>query len=97
MESPPDLFAHFKIPYRTILVSIVFFMLGTYFLIDGIYDSLHGPDTNKQPKKNAFGEEAKEVQPYEKILLGLLLFIPGSYHTAIAILACFGLDGYTYD
>ena len=90
MEAPPDLFAHFKIPFRNILVSIVFFLLGTYFLVDGINDSLSGPDINKQPRKNAFGEEAKEVQPYEKILLGLLLFIPGSYHTVIAILACFG-------
>ena len=46
MEAPPDLFAHFKIPYRTILVSIVFFVLGTYFLVDGINDSLHGKDPN---------------------------------------------------
>ena len=47
MEAPPDLFAHFKIPYRTILVSIIFFVLGTYFLMDGIYDSVKGADVNK--------------------------------------------------
>ncbi len=47
MESPPDLFAHFKVPYRTILISILFFALGTYFLLDGIYDSLRGSDVNK--------------------------------------------------
>ena len=36
-------------------------------------------------------------EPYEKLILGLILFIPGSYHTVLAIMACFGAEGYSYE
>ena len=36
-------------------------------------------------------------ESYEFIVLGSIMFIPGSYHTFIAIMACKGVEGYTYD
>ena len=36
-------------------------------------------------------------EPYEKLLLGMILFIPGSYHTVLAIMACLRVDGYSYE
>ena len=36
-------------------------------------------------------------EPYEKLLLGAILFIPGSYHTVIAIMACLNKEGYSYN
>jgi hypothetical protein len=34
---------------------------------------------------------------YELLLLGSILFIPGSYHTFIAFMACRKVPGYTYE
>ena len=42
-------------------------------------------------------EESRPAQPYEFLILGFLLFIPGSYHTWIAIMACCEREGYSYD
>ena len=36
--TPSDLYKHTKIPYKTILVSILFFIIGTIFLVMGIDD-----------------------------------------------------------
>lgn len=41
--------------------------------------------------------ETRPAQPYELLILGFLLFIPGSYHTWIAFMACCEREGYTYD
>ena len=34
---------------------------------------------------------------YELFILGSILFIPGSYHTFIAMMACRRVPGYTFD
>ena len=41
-------------------------------------------------------KDTKEA-PLEKILLGLIMFIPGSYHTIVAIMAAMDSGGFTYD
>ena len=35
--------------------------------------------------------------PLEKILLGMILFIPGIYHTIVACLVAFDSGDFTYD
>ena len=35
-------------------------------------------------------------EPYEKLILGAILFIPGSFHTFIAMMACLDKEGYSY-
>ena len=39
---------------------------------------------------------AEQPAPYEKLILGTLMFIPGSYHVVIAVLAYFQVEGYKY-
>ncbi len=56
-------------------------MLGTVFLILGAEKFL----------------EAGISGSYEFFLLGSILFIPGSYHTFIAFMACKKVPGYTFD
>ena len=34
---------------------------------------------------------------YEFFILGSILFIPGSYHTFIAFMACRRVDGYSFE
>lgn len=36
-------------------------------------------------------------QSYELFLLGSILFIPGSYHTFLAFMACRRVPGYSYN
>ena len=50
----------------------------------GYNDYMHYDETNVPGGK--IGES--RAAPLEKILLGMLLFIPGSYHTVVAFLAC---------
>ena len=34
--------------------------------------------------------------PYEKLILGAIMFIPGSYHSFIAVMAFFRIPGFVY-
>ena len=36
-------------------------------------------------------------EAYEFFIIGSILFIPGSYHTFIAIMACKRIPGYSYE
>ena len=85
---PRDLFKHTKIPYKTIFISILFFIIGSIFMFLGIEDYLEvgGFSSGDRP-----GQE-----PYEKLILGSILFIPGSFHTFIALMACLNKEGYSY-
>ena len=85
---PANLYDHKKVPYKTIFVSVLFFIIGTIFLYLGIEDYMEvgGFSSDSRP-----GQE-----PYEKLILGSILFIPGSFHTFIAIMACLNKDGYSY-
>ena len=59
----------------------MFFILGSVFLFLGI---------------NKFLEEGI-ANSYEFLLLGSILFIPGSYHSFIAWMAFRQIEGYTFD
>lgn len=80
-RGPNNLYYRIKIPWRTILIAFVFFILGSIFLAWGSLECM----------SNGISEA------YEKILLGLILFIPGSYHTFLAIQALRGVPGWNYD
>ena len=78
--APKNLFKITMVPYKTIAMSIFLFAMGTYFLIRG-FNSI-----GQEPTYNDSGERMGPAA-YEIIILGLLLFIPGSYHTVVAMLA----------
>ena len=59
----------------------MFFILGSIFLFGGIMKW-----TNSSLSES-----------YEFILLGLIMFIPGSYHTFLLIQILRGVEGYDYD
>ena len=79
-NAPANLYPRIKVPWRTILVSLVFFLIGTVMLIWGVHDFRH----------------KSLAEAYEKFILGLILFIPGSYHTFLAVQALRGVDGWDY-
>ena len=59
----------------------MFFIVGIIFLTLGITKTL----------------DEGLYQSYELLLLGAMLFIPGSYHTFIAVQAFRKVPGYTYE
>ncbi len=59
----------------------MFFIGGLFFLAQAILKYLEGGITAS----------------YEFFLLGLIMFIPGSYHTFIAMMACRRIPGYSFD
>lgn len=72
--------------------------MGTYFFMKAFSEWM-GQDTGTEVvAQTQSGEtvEAQGAQPYELLILGFLLFIPGSYHTWIAIMACCEREGYNY-
>ena len=42
-------------------------------------------------------ETGSATEAWEKILLGLIMFIPGSFHTFLAFQALRGAQGYDYE
>ena len=88
-STPKNLFERIRVPHRTILVSILFFTLGTYFLFQAISEWIqHG---------KIYGTGQAGAEPYEKLILGSILFIPGSYHTFLAIMAYLRAEGFSYN
>ena len=77
-----NLFFVEKIPYKTIMVAFLFFVIGTIFLYLGLFELY---------------QTGSIAESYEKILLGMILFIPGSYHSALAFMACRKVEGWNYD
>ena len=78
---PPNLYFKQKIPWKTILIALLFFVVGTIFLVWGAQETF----------------EVGLSTSYEKLLLGAILFIPGSYHSFIAFMALRKVPGYNYD
>mmetsp|Transcript_103987 Transcript_103987/g.143832 ORF Transcript_103987/g.143832 Transcript_103987/m.143832 type:complete len:85 (+) Transcript_103987:192-446(+) len=70
-----------KIPWRTIIIANAFFVVGIIFLMWGFHDLM-----------NKGLSEA-----YEKFILGILVFIPGSYHTFMAFMAWRQHEGYSFE
>ena len=71
-NTPANNYFRVKVPWKTILVAFLFLIVGTIMLYLGFDELLNGVgDSN--------------TQAYEKIILGLILFIPGSFHTGLAI------------
>ena len=81
-KTRPNPFFRMKIPYKTIVIAFLFLVGGTIFISLGLQELY------------ATGSISAS---YEKILLGLIMFIPGSYHTALAFMACRGVRGWDYD
>jgi len=67
--APENKYFKAKIPWRTIFISFLFFIGGVIFYAIGINELLANGISNA----------------YEKLILGSILFIPGSYHTVLAI------------
>ena len=68
-SAPINKYFKVKIPWRTILVSFLFLIGGIVFLTWGLIELF----------------EKSLSESYEKLILGLILFIPGSFHTVLAI------------
>ena len=57
-------------PWKTIFIAFVFLIVGTIMLYLGFDELLNG--------------ESGQIA-WEKIVLGLILFIPGSFHSFLAV------------
>ena len=68
-NAPSNLYERIKVPYKTILVALIFLIVGSVMLYLGFSDLMTG----------GHSQEA-----YEKIVLGSILFIPGSFHSFLA-------------
>ena len=66
----------------TFFIAFVFLVVGTLFLFLGLEEMY---------------TTGSITESYEKILLGLIMFIPGSYHTFLAFMACRNVRGWDYD
>ncbi|CAI2384454.1 unnamed protein product [Moneuplotes crassus] len=80
-KQPKNYFFKQKIPWKTIIACIIFFILGSLFLGIGIHKWVL----------------TSLSECYEFLLLGLIMFIPGSYHTFLLIQILRGVPEYTYD
>ena len=68
-NTPENHYFKVKIPWKTILIAFVFFIVGTILLYIGFSEMVVNGNTS---------------EVWEKIILGLILFIPGSFHTVLA-------------
>ena len=81
-NAPPNRYFKVKIPYKTIAIAFVFLVVGTIMLWFGINELL---------------ETGNTTEAWEKIVLGAILFIPGSFHSFLAVQALRGVPGYDYE
>ena len=79
---PPNLFYHEKVPYKTIFIAFIFLLVGTFFLWWGGSELYHKGDI---------------MESYEKLIIGFIMFIPGSYHSFLAFMVFRGMEGYNYE
>ena len=68
--TPSNRYFRVKIPYKTIFISFIFLIVGCIMLYFGFNEML---------------ENGNSTECWEKIILGLILWIPGSFHSFIAI------------
>ncbi|CDW82088.1 UNKNOWN [Stylonychia lemnae] len=79
--APLNPFYREKIPYKTIIIAFLFFVGGLIFLGLGALKTM----------------DEGFYKAYELFILGSILFIPGSYHTFIAFMACRRVEGYSFE
>ena len=80
-NTPENHYFKVKIPWKTILIAFVFLVVGTILLYIGFSD---------------MAELGNVTEVWEKLILGFILFIPGSFHTFLAIQALRGVPGWDY-
>ena len=88
-NSGRNLYEIIKVPYKTIAFAFALFVMGVWFLTIGSQEYTLSRSLWASTSANS-------PPPYESLLLGVLLFIPGVYHVVIALLACLRLEGYHY-
>ena len=69
--------------------------MGSLFLYLGISDFIN-PESTEVSRPGLDGEEHTGPAPYEKLILGLIMFIPGSYHSFIAFMTWLDQEDYSY-
>ena len=80
-KTPGNFYFREKIPWKTILIAFLFLILGTLFLYLG-FSELQDGETGKAA---------------ERLTLGFILFVPGSYHSFLAFMALRGIKGWDYE
>ena len=66
---PANHYFKIKVPWKTILIAFVFLIVGTGLLYIGFDEMMANGNTS---------------EAWEKIILGAILFIPGSFHSFLA-------------
>ena len=68
-NTPENYYFKVKVPWKTILIAFVFLIVGSVLLCLGFSEMAENGNTS---------------EVWEKIILGLILFIPGSFHSFLA-------------
>ena len=80
-KAPLNRYFREKIPYKTIMIAFLFLALGILMFYMGVCELLAGDSS----------------AALERFVLGGILFIPGSYHSFLAVMVLRGVAGYTYE
>ena len=80
-KTPPNYYHREKIPWKTIMVAFLFLALGVFLMYLGLEEYRAGETSNA----------------LERLCLGAILFIPGSFHSVHAFQALRGVPGWTYE
>ena len=80
-KTPGNFYYREKIPWKTIVIAFLFLLVGTLMLYLGFSELQAGETGNAA----------------ERLALGMILFIPGSYHSYLAFMALRGVPGWTYE
>ena len=81
-NTPLNRYFRVKVPWKTIAIAFLFLCVGTVLLYIGINELL---------------TTGTETEAWEKVVLGAMLFIPGSFHSFLAVQALRGVPGYDYE
>ena len=81
-NAPGNRYERVKVPYKTILIAFIFLVVGSILLYLGFGELMASGHTQ---------------EAYEKIVLGCILFIPGSFHSFLAFQALRGVEGWDYE
>lgn len=74
-----------RVPWRAIMFALFLFVNGTLVLLYSAFNLFDTEDSEARSRSTAL------------LVLGLLMFIPGSYHVALAYLSYKEYPGYSFD